>query len=119
MTDIVKALLQQRAIEGGGFGASSRYYGLPTATVQGPNGEVLRYVRRRFIPPASRFTVIREYVAREGDRLDNIAAHSLGDPEQYWRLCDANEVLRPEELEEPGREMRVTLPAGLTGISNA
>ena len=36
----------------------------------------------------------------QGDRLDNITAKYLGDPEQFWRMCDANGAMRPEELTE-------------------
>ena len=40
----------------------------------------------------------------EGDRLDNLAARSLGDPLLYWMICDANSATDPDEL---------TAPAGL------
>ncbi len=40
----------------------------------------------------------------------------VGDPQLYWRLCDANVVLDPDELtREAGRRLRVTLPAGVPG----
>ncbi len=31
----------------------------------------------------------------EGDRPDLVAFRALGDPEQFWRLCDVNLVRRP------------------------
>jgi hypothetical protein len=35
-------------------------------------------------------------------------------------MCDANRVLRPEELTEtPGSQIRITLPEGLQGLGNA
>ena len=46
-------------------------------------------------------------------------ARYLGDPEQFWRLCDANAALRPDELMEVGRWLRITLPEGIPGIPNA
>ena len=47
----------------------------------------------------------------QGDRLDNITAKYLGDPEQFWRLCDANAAVRPDELTETiGAKVRITLP---------
>ena len=63
----------------------------------------------------------------EGERLDNITAHFLGDPEQFWRVCDGNGAIRPEELTETiGRKLRIKLPRGyresfrnLGRISNA
>ena len=53
-------------------------------------------------------------------RLDNLAAEYLGDPEQFWRICDANGVLRPDELTDTiGRRIRITLPDGIPGAPNA
>ena len=58
--------------------------------------------------------------SREGERLDIIAAQHLGDPEQFWRLCDANGAMRPDELTETvGRRLRITLPEGIPGPRNA
>ena len=55
-----------------------------------------------------------------GDRLDNLAQRYIGDPEQFWRLCDANGAMRPDELTEViGRRLRITLPAGLAGAASA
>ena len=46
-----------------------------------------------------------------GERLDTVTARYLGDPTQFWQICDANLVLRPEELEEEvGRVIHVALP---------
>ena len=56
----------------------------------------------------------------QGDRLDNITAQYLGDPEQFWRICDANNVLAPNELTDTlGRIIRITLPEGIPGPRNA
>jgi hypothetical protein len=47
----------------------------------------------------------------QGDRLDNLAARYVGDPEQFWRICDANDIMRPEELtEEVGRTFKIGFP---------
>jgi hypothetical protein len=47
----------------------------------------------------------------QGERLDNITARYLGDPLQFWRLCDANGALDPEELtDETGRTIAITMP---------
>jgi nucleoid-associated protein YgaU len=44
-----------------------------------------------------------------GDRLDRIAAKIGGDPEQYWRICDANNVMHPLELtNEPGTTIKIS-----------
>ncbi|MFZ1707308.1 MAG: LysM domain-containing protein, partial [Anaerolineae bacterium] len=63
---------------------------------------------------------LQEHTVAEGERPDLIAAAYLGDPEQFWRLCDANGVMRPEELtEEVGRRLRITLPEGIPGLPDA
>ena len=46
----------------------------------------------------------------------HVAALHLGDPEQFWRIADANGAIAPEQLtDEPGRRLRITLPAGVPG----
>jgi hypothetical protein len=56
----------------------------------------------------------------QGDRLDNLTAKYLGDPEQFWRLCDANNALQPEELTDTvGRRVRITMPEGIPGPRSA
>jgi hypothetical protein len=99
------------------FAPNSRYYSSPILI--GPSGSAsggIRYVARRFIPPPGRFRLLQEIVIHEGDRLDNLSAQYLGDPEAFWRLCDANVALQPDELTEtPGRRIYITLPAELSG----
>jgi hypothetical protein len=102
------------------FPPTSRYAPIETATLELADGTSIRYVRRRFVPPPERFTLLQEHQVTEGDRLDNITARYLGDPEQFWRICDANAALRPEELTETlGRRLRITLPDGVPGMPNA
>jgi hypothetical protein len=97
------------------FDKNSRYADIETATlkttdVDGGEREV-RYVRRRFLPEAGRLTTIVEHMVTEGDRLDNVSANYLGDPLLFWRVADANNVMRPEELtEEVGRTVKIALP---------
>jgi hypothetical protein len=98
------------------FPPTSRYYGIDIATLTDADGEQVPYLRRRFVPPSSRFALLREHVVSEGERMDVIAARELGDPEAYWRICDANDAMRPEELTESnGRRLRITLPEGIPG----
>jgi len=102
------------------FSLTSRYYGIATVTLETADGRKITFVRRRFVPPPERFELLLEHVVSEGERLDNITAEYLGDPEQFWRVCDANGALRPEELVETvGRRIRITLPEGIPGTSNA
>jgi hypothetical protein len=98
------------------FDPTSRYYGLGTVTltVTDSDGQprVLAYKRRRFLPPADAATTLVEHTVTQGDRLDNVTALYLNDPTQFWRVCDANNVLSPDELEEVGRVIRIALPLG-------
>jgi hypothetical protein len=93
------------------FDSTSRYNGLPTKTltVPDPDGGTreVRYVARRIIPPADESTTLVEHTVAQGERLDQITARYAGDPTQFWRLCDANNVLTPEELEETGRVVAI------------
>jgi hypothetical protein len=97
------------------FEPTSRYQEVETVkmTVRDSRGEprVVSYKRRRFLPPRVAMTTLAEHTVVQGDRLDNLAARYVGDPGQFWRICDTNDVLRPEELtEEVGRTFKVGLP---------
>ena len=102
------------------FSLTSRYYGIPTTTLETADGRKIAYVRRRFVPPPERFELLLEHVVTQAERLDNITAQYFADPELFWRLCDANGAIRPEELIETiGRRLRITLPEGIPGTPNA
>jgi hypothetical protein len=123
MTDPSQAL--QKILQPGGlkdtlFPPTSRYYGIETATFEAPDGKTMIHLRRRFCPSPERFSLLQEHAVVEEDRLDNITAKYLGDPEQFWRVCDANGAMRPEELTETiGRRLRITLPEGIPEVPNA
>jgi hypothetical protein len=98
------------------FAPGSRYHDVEVATLELPDDRRIAYVRRRFVPPPTSFALLREHVVRPGDRLDTVAALHLGDPEQYWRIADANGAIAPERLTDaPGRRLRITLAAGVPG----
>lgn len=102
------------------FPINSRYNGIATVTLELQDGKQIVYLRRRFVPAPERFDLLTEHTVSEGERLDNITALYLGDPEQFWRVCDANGVMRPEELTETvGRKIRITLPEGIPKTPNA
>lgn len=120
MTDPMKAILQNVNLKTSLFPPTSRYHGIDTATMEIPDGKTVIYLHRRFVPSPERFELIQEHTVTEGDRLDNVTAHYLGDPEQFWRIADANNAMRPEELtEEIGRKLRITQPEGIPGAQNA
>jgi hypothetical protein len=120
MTDPLKAFMQGNALSAPVFEPGSRYHGSDTAQWTRPDGELLVYARRRFIPPPDQFATQQEHRVQGGDRVDNLAAHYLGDPQQYWQLCDGNGAMRPAELTATvGKRLRITLPAGVPGLSGA
>jgi hypothetical protein len=101
------------------FPPTSRYYNFETATLETPDGRTIIYLQRRFVPQPEEFSLLQEYVVSQGDRLDNVTARFLGDPEQFWRVCDANRGMRSDELTETiGRRLRITLPEGIPGTPN-
>lgn len=120
MTDPIQTLLQPNPLKATLFPPTSRYHGIDTAQLMTADGKTIVYLRRRFVPPPERFALLQEHTVTQGDRLDNLTAQYLGDPEQFWRLCDANAAMRPDELTEIiGRRLRITLPEGIPGVPNA
>jgi hypothetical protein len=101
------------------FPITSRYNAVDTAKLQTRGGEVV-YLLRRFVPQPYRFQLLQLHTVTQGERLDNITAKYFVDPEQFWRIADANGAMRPAELTETiGRKIRITLPEGIPGPSNA
>jgi len=93
------------------FPETSRYHQLETAKWTSPAGREIVFLRRRFLPRTDAFTLLAEHQVAEGDRLDNVTALYLGDPEQFWRVCDANSAMRPEDLTaEINRTLHIPLP---------
>lgn len=118
MTDPLEALIQAGVLRTALFPPTSRYHGIETATIERPDGEQIIYLRRRFIPPQDKMVLLQEHLVKEGDRLDRLAAQYLGNPELFWRICDANSALSPDELEDIGRPLRIALPEGMPGMPN-
>ncbi len=116
MIDPLQAILQAGIVKTTSFPPTSRYHGIDTAIMETKAGKSVIYLRRRFVPAAEKFAPIKEHTVTEGERLDNIANLYLGDPEQFWRICDANTVIRPNELVETvGNKIVITLPEGIPG----
>jgi hypothetical protein len=112
MSDVIAL---QLALPLAPFAPSSRYAGIELARIE-VAGRTIVYVRRRFAPQPEVFSPIGEHTVVGGERLDNIAALYFGDPELFWRICDANRAMRPKELTEtPGRRLLITLPEGVQG----
>lgn len=91
------------------FFKGSRYFAVEdTELVQG--NEVIRYKKVRFIPPTP---AAYSHVVRSHERLDHIAFEHFRDPEQFWRICDANLAMWPGVLvEHPGDRILIPPPEG-------
>lgn len=92
---------------------TSRYRNCERAELAAPDGRRLGYLRRRLLPPSAATTTLAMHQVAQSDRLDNIAAQYLGDPELFWRICDANDAMHPRELTATiGRRLRIPLNEG-------
>jgi hypothetical protein len=92
------------------FDSKSRYYNLETATYQTKDGKSIAYKRRRFLPVGADLPLLTETRVEQSDRLDLIANRTIGDSEQFWRVCDASDAMNPDDLVEPGKWLRVPIP---------
>lgn len=95
---------------------TSRYYGLTVLKLDAGSDHETAYLARRLVPPSDRFALLRTHTVTEGERLDLVAARELGDPQAFWRICDANNAMHPEDLTAvPGHTLRIGLPQGIPG----
>lgn len=92
------------------FEPTSRYYAIASASYTLPDGRIVAFKARRFPPRTETLTVTAEVTVAQGDRLDLVADRTLADPEQFWRLCDANNAMSPLELEEADTVVEVPAP---------
>ncbi len=79
------------------FFKGSRYANVGELTLKDVQQREIRYKKTRWIPatPAQ-----AGHLVQDGERLDQIAHRYYRDPERFWRIADANEVLWPDELVE-------------------
>jgi nucleoid-associated protein YgaU len=80
------------------FDSNSRYAQIEDEKLTTDSGQVIRYKKRRFLPEGDKMALLQEVTVMAGDRLDLIASKILGDPEQFWRICDANNAMYPFDL---------------------
>ncbi len=88
----------------------SRYAGLPHLVYQPPTGQPIVYLARRLVPEASQLPVLRFSEVEPGqvDRLDLFTAESLGPPQLFWRIADANNAVDPFSLvTDTGRKLSI------------
>ena len=90
---------------------TSRYIAVERAVYTGADGQPLAYLRRRFLPRGESMPALGEAAVGIDDRLDLIANRALGDPLQFWQICDANDAMNPFDLTaEAGQLLRVPIP---------
>ena len=97
------------------FPPNSRYNGVATAEMAGPDGEKIVYLRRRFVPDPSTLVPVGEVQVQGGDRLDRLAGTNLGDPIQYWRIAHINRGMVTSHQLREGLFTPRLLPASLGG----
>jgi hypothetical protein len=87
------------------FFKGSRYEHVGELELTDDKGRLVRCKRTRFVPDTpGRLS----HLVADHDRVDLLADRYLGDPERYWRICDANRVLWPPDLlARPGRPIDV------------
>jgi hypothetical protein len=59
------------------------------------SGRAVKYLSLRILPPGDAVAgaTVTRVQANEVDRLDLIANRALGDPNQAWRIADANDAI--------------------------
>lgn len=89
------------------FVKGSRYENVPENEITDAARRAIRYKTTRFIPPTPAQV---GHIISAGERLDHIAFFYYRDPERFWRICDANFALFPDDLAaEIGR--KIAIPA--------
>ena len=97
------------------FDHTSRYYHIEIATRELPGDHPVSYVRRRFLPRGDDLTLLAEVGVIPDERIDLLSNRTLGDPLAYWRICDANNAMDPQQMmdeaaDDPNRRLRIPLP---------
>ncbi len=76
------------------FFKGSRYEKVDTSQIKDARGRPVNYKKIRFIPATGG---VIGYSIHQGDRLDQIANLSFRDPQRFWRICDANGAMWPDD----------------------
>ena len=63
----------------------------------------------RFIPATP---ALEGHLVVQGERLDHIAWQHYRDAERFWRICDANRALWPDDLLEEAAILRIPASEG-------
>ncbi len=91
------------------FFKGSRYEKVPEAMLTDANGRVIRYKTTRFI--VDPLALVGHRVLN-GERLDHVAWQHFRDAERFWRICDTNRALWPDDLLEEAAVLRIPASEG-------
>lgn len=80
----------------------SRYEKLASRASPARDGQMV--LPLRIIPPTPASV---RHVVRQQDRLDLLAYEYYRDPQKFWLIADANDIVDPEELLVPGRTILI------------
>lgn len=76
------------------FDAKSRYVKFAkVATATDRRGRTVTYVTPAEVPAQNE---LGRHKLREGQRLDHLAGHYLGDPAGFWRIAELNDAMTAE-----------------------
>ena len=88
------------------FFKGSRYEKVETDQITSADGRLVTYAKVRFIPETK---AILTHLLSQGERLDHLSFRYYKDAERFWRICDANQVMWPDDLlDEAG--IRILIP---------
>lgn len=79
------------------FDESSRYKDAPVETVEDARGREVRAVTPQDTPNRRLAGYHRR---QQAQRLDHLAHRYLGDATAYWKICEINDVMHPDQLAE-------------------
>lgn len=95
------------------FDPDSRYADLPDRVYVDAEGNQVRYRAARVVPRGRDLPTLAEVPVAPGERLDLLASRTLGRETHFWRLLDAADAVRPDELDlAPGTPVTVPSPQG-------
>ncbi len=91
------------------FFKGSRYEKVGANQITDSTGRVIVYKKIRFIPPTPGMV---GYTVKQADRLDLVANLSFRDAQRFWRICDANDAMWPDDLLLIGKTLEIPSSEG-------
>lgn len=82
----------------------SRYEKVGVYQVTTESGQIVNALAIRFIPPTPAGYL---HTFTSDERLDLLAFTFYRNPEKFWLIADANTEMDPDDLLEPGRQLRI------------